>query len=83
MKVKVAEAVVAGRPVVTTPLGADGFSPALQRHLSVVQDRHALTLQAVETAMTRDTEVARAAFAAVLGWRPAVATYRNALEVTG
>jgi Glycosyl transferases group 1 len=36
MKVKVSEALLAGCPVITTPLGADGFSPAIRQALHIV-----------------------------------------------
>jgi Glycosyl transferases group 1 len=37
MKVKVSEALLAGCPVITTPLGADGFSPAVREALHIVE----------------------------------------------
>ena len=37
MKVKLAEAVLAGRPVVTTPLGAAGYPPSVSRFFTVCE----------------------------------------------
>jgi hypothetical protein len=79
MKVKLAEAVLAGRPVVTTPLGAAGYSPAVSRFFTVVE-AGALTPPLVERAI-RDFAgaAAREALERELGWDRVVAGYAAAV----
>jgi hypothetical protein len=57
IKVKIAEAMLAGRTVVTTPLGAAGFSPEARKAMVVVQrlpDLDAATCRAALTAPRDD-----------------------------
>lgn len=81
MKVKVAEAAVSRVPVVTTPIGADGFPPALREALTIVAvDR--LDLDACRRAMKSETVDACASAFADLEWTNAVATYGRLVGAT-
>jgi hypothetical protein len=51
IKVKIAEALLAGRTVVTTPLGAAGFSPEARQAMIVVQRLPDLDVAACRTAL--------------------------------
>jgi Glycosyl transferases group 1 len=58
MKCKISEALLAGCPVITTPLGADGFSPAVYPTLHVVDHLNEVTtdlcLKANATGVAQD-----------------------------
>ncbi len=44
MKCKISEALLAGCPVITTPLGAHGFSPTIYSNLHVVNSLSEITI---------------------------------------
>jgi hypothetical protein len=81
IKVKVAEGVMAGRMVITSPSGADGFPPALRGYLQVVPSLKAVTRSAclhwIEQWRIDD---AIEAFESALKWNVAVERYRRLLE---
>lgn len=52
MKCKLAEAALAGRPVITTPAGAEGFPPDIAANF-VVGDINGITPEQVQTAVSR------------------------------
>ena len=80
MKCKLAEAIVAGRPVLTTELGADGYPPALRRWFAICEPQ-LLDATAVRKCVTDfDAAAARTEFVRELGWNKVVARYREAIE---
>jgi hypothetical protein len=77
-KVKLGEALLAGRPVVTTPLGAAGFPPSVSRFFAV-HEPEALDLRSVRAAIESfDPPRVRAALEHELGWEAATAAYEAA-----
>jgi hypothetical protein len=79
-KTKLAEAILAGRPAVTTPLGAEGFSPALRRHL-LVRAPGDLRLEDVrEHLETWEGGTARRDFERSVGWEAVVTSYARAVS---
>jgi hypothetical protein len=62
MKCKLAEAVLAGRAVVTTPLGAAGYPPELRHALATVQSPASISADVVTRAVeaVSDDELRRA-----------------------
>ena len=80
MKVKLAEAVLAGRPVVTTSLGADGYPASVSRRFTLAGPR-ALDLALVRQAMADfDRAESRAALERELGWEAVLGRYEAALR---
>jgi hypothetical protein len=80
MKVKLAEAVLAGRPVVTTPLGAAGYPPSVSRFFSV-RPAASIDVGVVRAAIAAfDTPAARAALEPELGWQPVLERYAAAVR---
>jgi hypothetical protein len=80
MKVKVAEAAVAGIPLVTSPIGAEGFPPQLRQMLTV-RDVDEVDFASCEQAMDpASVDACAAAFSRSLGWEVAVSRYRKRLE---
>ena len=80
MKVKLAEAVLAGRPVVTTSLGADGYPASVSRRFTLAGPR-ALDLALVRRAMAEfDRADSRAALERELGWDAVLSRYELALR---
>ena len=77
IKCKIAEAMLAGRGVVTTPLGAAGFSPESRAGMAVVADLDALDGAACFRA--RDATRDAGADAGQFTVEAAAATYREAL----
>ena len=80
IKTKLAEAVLAGRPAVTTPRGAEGFSPELRRHLLVRPLSEIRADQIREYATAWDADVATADFERISGWDTAITAYARAVE---
>jgi hypothetical protein len=80
MKTKIAEAILAGKAVVTTPAGAAGYPPALRAAFSLITEPGGLTVSLVETAVRwRSEHSHRDAFAAVFGRPAAEQAYAEAL----
>ena len=80
MKVKLAEAVLAGRPVITTPLGAAGYPSGVSRFFTVIEPS-AIDLAAVHRAVAGfDAVAARDALEAELGWDAATSRYAAAVD---
>ncbi len=80
MKTKIAEAILAGKAVVTTTAGAAGFPPALRGAFSLITESDGLTVSLVETAVRSSVEHSyRDAFAAVFERRAAEQGYAEAL----
>lgn len=81
MKCKLAEGVLAGKAVITTPAGASGYPPHLRRAFHVFADPLALSPSVIAAiAASHDPARDRALFAAEVGLEAAVANYREALE---
>lgn len=79
MKVKLVEAVLAARPTITTPRGAEGFPPPLRRHLGRVEIR-TLDAAAVRAHIdASDREGARRDFEEVGGFDAVITAYRQAV----
>jgi Glycosyl transferases group 1 len=74
MKCKIAEALVAGKAVVTTPMGAAGFDPAIRRALTVVDN-----VTNLDEAVCRAARPAARDVTAKLGTAGAAATYHDFL----
>ena len=80
IKCKLGEAILAGRPVLTTTLGAAGYSPDLRAHFSLTEAGE-ITGPRIREAIERfDRERARAAFERVLGWNAVIDAYGRAAE---
>ena len=81
LKIKLGEGILAGRPVLTTRLGAEGYPPELRTRFLVEDDPSALTAARCRAHIARfDPAEAADAFASVLGWDVAVESYRTAVE---
>ena len=79
MTVKLAEAVLAGRPVITTALGASGYPPTLSRHFEISTPAE-LTAERIRVAISSfDAAGARADFERQLGWDAVVTRYAAGL----
>lgn len=79
MKVKLAEALLAGRPVVTTPLGAEGYPARMSRHFTLAGPR-SLDLALARRAIARfDPLAARANLEPELCWDAVLGRYERAL----
>jgi hypothetical protein len=79
MKVKLAEAVLAGRPVVTTRLGAAGYPSTISRHFTLA-DPGALDLPLARRAIDRFDRVGgRDALERELGWDAVLDRYAASL----
>jgi hypothetical protein len=79
IKVKLGEALCAGRPVVTTAIGAAGYPPQIRRHLALCDHRR-LDRATIEQAVAQfDPAAARTDAGHELGWDTAVGRYRAAL----
>jgi len=80
MKCKLAEAVLAGKPVITTPAGASGYAPRLRRKFHIRADPLALSASEMEVIVQRhDALGARACFSSEVGLAAAATTYRGGL----
>ena len=80
MKVKLAEAILAGRPVITTALGAAGYPPELGEHFALCEPRD-LAIAAVRQAIDGfDVSAARLAFERALGPDAVAGSYEAALR---
>jgi glycosyltransferase involved in cell wall biosynthesis len=76
LKLKLAEGVMAGRPVITSPLGGSGFSPELQRWLHTMRDHGGLTYEACRAVVSaHDAAGAEQAFRARLSRTVCAARY--------
>lgn len=73
MKCKISEALLAGRPVVTTPLGAEGFDPTSRESMRVVSEVAQITPELCREAATATPDPARLTG---LGREGAAAIYR-------
>jgi hypothetical protein len=81
IKVKLAEAALAGMPVVTTTLGAAGYPPELRERLLIEDDPARLTVaRCRELVAGFDRAGTRAAFAGIVGFDAAVTSYRSVLD---
>jgi hypothetical protein len=79
IKCKLGESLLAGRPVVTTPLGASGYPPGL-RDLFAVCDPRGVDAAAVRDAIAGfDPPAARAQAERELGWEAVVGRYAEAI----
>ena len=79
IKCKLGEALLAGRPVITTPLGAAGYPPSIRRHFTICAT-HELDAEVVRRAVAGfDAEVVRAAAQGELGHGAVVGRYAAAL----
>lgn len=79
IKVKLGEALCAGRPVVTTAMGAAGYPPPIRRHFALCDHRR-LDRGTVERTLAEfDPEAARADAGRELGWDVVVSRYRETL----
>lgn len=80
MKVKLAEAILAGRPVVTTPLGAEGYPARISRHFTLA-GAPALDVAVARHAVARfDRHAARADLEPELCWDAVLSRYLAALR---
>jgi Glycosyl transferases group 1 len=80
MKGKLGEAALAGKAVITTSLGADGYPPNLRDAFVVVDDTECLNHQVVTHAIKRlSPESIREQFDSVIGYAAAVQTYAGVL----
>ena len=81
MKCKLAEGVLAGKAVITTPDGASGYPPRLRREFCVYRDSAGPTGSAIAAIAAGHTP-GRAAklFEGEVGLRAAARTYRAALS---
>ncbi len=83
MKCKLGEAVMAGKAVITTPLGAEGYSPELQSAFVVVDSTQHLSMQVVTSAIEHlSHEETRGRFESTVGRTAAAHTYAHLLECT-
>ncbi len=81
IKCKLAEALEAGRPVLTTALGASGYPPLLRRHFCVAEPGD-LDGAKVRLAISEfDAGLARADADRVLGWDTVTAEYARSVGV--
>jgi Glycosyl transferases group 1 len=81
MKVKLAEGVLAGKPVITSQGAAAGFPPALRDHLAVVANPRELDEGFCRAAVARHRpEEAARTFAAHFAWDVGVRRYERALR---
>jgi hypothetical protein len=81
IKVKLAEAALAGIPVVTTTLGAAGYPPELRERLLIEDDPARLTVARCRDLIAGfDRAGTRSAFAGIVGFDAAVASYRDVLD---
>ncbi len=78
MKVKLAEAVLAGRPVLTTPLGATGYPDSLSRFFALAEPDAFDAAAALRAIAEFDRDAARAAFERELGWDRVLDLYASA-----
>ena len=82
MKCKLAEAALAGKSVITTPQGAAGYPPSLNKHFVVTQSSE-LTAEIVQAAVEHhNPQAVRDAFYATCGLSAAVATYAEVLKAS-
>jgi hypothetical protein len=79
MKCKLAEAILAGKTVLTTEEGAVGYPPSLRRHF-FISSLSGLTEEAVRLALlSHDQETSHEAFEAACGFDSAVKAYTELL----
>jgi hypothetical protein len=81
MKCKLGEAALAGKAVITTPLGAKGYPPELREAFVVVDSAGSLDRRVVNDAIQRTSpDGIRARFDAVVGRGAAARTYAEVLQ---
>jgi hypothetical protein len=81
-KIKLAEGILAERPVITTKAGAEGYPPDLQRHFVVEDDLTSITPRRIlEIVASHNTAASRVAFDHRLGIKAAADAYAAALSV--
>ena len=81
MKCKLGEAALAGKAVITTPLGATGYAPELRTAFAVVDSARALEKRVVTDAIEQASpDAVRAQFDAVVGRGAAARTYADVLQ---
>lgn len=81
MKCKLAEAAMAGKAVITTPLGAEGYSPELRSAFVVVDSTQHLDIQIVTNAIEHlSPEETRDQFESMVGRTAAAHTYARLLQ---
>jgi glycosyltransferase involved in cell wall biosynthesis len=82
MKCKLAEAAIAGKPVLTTPAGASGYPPQLRRLFIVWDEAEELTPDTVIAAIrdAPDSRAMRTAFLDTIGVDAAASRYQKAIE---
>ena len=80
MKVKLAEAMLAGRPVVTTPLGAEGYPARIRRHFTLASPRSLDVTLARRAIALFDRPAARADLERELGWDAVLRRYKDAFR---
>jgi len=79
-KCKLSEAILAGRPVVTTSMGAAGYPPDLSRHFAVC-DPDRLGPEILRRALAEfNADRAREDFERQLGWEAVIGRYASAVE---
>jgi len=89
IKVKMVEALAAAKPIVTTPIGAQGLGPAAGEAMRIAADEDAFALEIVELLRSlgerkRLSEAARELVATLPSWDQAadqlLALYRRAIR---
>ena len=81
MKCKLAEAALAGKAVITTPLGAAGYPPSLRAAFVIVERASLLSSSVVADAVSRVTpQTLREQFWPLVGREAAAATYAELLR---